>query len=117
MHKVISTIVAILAYLTAAQSGSILGVGMWFWIIIAAGTFVGISQYSPPLRNLGSAVAGLLSTISLCAVALGLIAATIGGSFRLGDDEGLLLFLFGLIVIFGFTLVFINKKDTTFKGG
>ena len=95
---------------TSITSGSILGVGMWFWIIIATGILVAISQFYSPLRPFGSVAALLLGIISVCAVLLTLLAATIGGSFELDGRETMLVFSFMMIAVFGFPLVFINKK-------
>ena len=95
---------------TSITSGSILGVGMWFWIIIATGILVATSQFFPLLRPFGSVAALLLGIISVFAVLLTLLAATIGGSFELDSSETLLVFSFTMIAVFGFPLVFINKK-------
>ncbi len=87
-----------------------LGVGMWFWIIIASGIFVAISQFFSKTQGFGAIVAALIGVISIVAVLLGLLAATVGGSFN-SDDDGLLLLLsFFLIAVLGFTLAKINKK-------
>ena len=47
-------------------------------------------------------LAGALSIVALC---LGLLAATIGGSFNLDGDEALLMALFGIMGISGFVAV------------
>ncbi len=110
MNKVVAIFFAISCFATSVTSGNILGVGMWFWIIIATGIFVAVSQFLPALRGLGSVAALLLAVISVCAVILTLLAATIGGSFKLDDRETLLVFSFFMIAVFGFLLVRINKK-------
>jgi hypothetical protein len=110
MNKVLGAIFAIACVATSAVSGSILGVGMWFWIIIAAGVVVAVTQFIPSTRLIGSVVALLLSIVSLLAVALTLLAATIGGSFRLGTSESLLVFGFAMIAVFGIALVRFNRK-------
>jgi len=114
MNKVIAVLFAVSCAATAYFSASILGPGMWFWIIIGTGIFVVISQLLtdiPLLVKLGSVLAGLLSFVSICAVALGLLAATIGGSFHLDDREAALLFFFFLIAVFGFILARIVSKS------
>ena len=88
-----------------------MGIGMWFWVIISVGLFVAISQYYSPLRGIGSGLAVLLGIVSICAVFLGLVAATIGGSFHLDDREALLLFLFFIIFLLGLILGFMYKKS------
>lgn len=88
-----------------------MGTGVWFWIIITTGIFVVISQYFTILRGAGAGMALLLSIVSICAVLFGLVAATIGGSFRLDDKEALLLFLFFMISIFGLMLAISFKKS------
>ncbi|WP_086929442.1 hypothetical protein [Agarilytica rhodophyticola] len=54
-------------------------------------------------------IAVCISIISILAVLLGLIAATIGGSFKLQDKEVLLPLSFFLIAIFGLILGFSSK--------
>lgn len=110
MQKIIAIVFALCCFSTAAVSSSLMGVGMWFWIIIGTGGFVAVSQYMPQLQDLGAGCAAILSVISVAAVMLGLVAATIGGSFRLQGQEALLLFLFFLIAVNGFTLLLLNKR-------
>lgn len=110
MNKTVAILFAMSCFATSFASNSILGAGMWFWVIIATGLFVALSQYRPMLRGIGSAAASLLAVIAVCAVVLTLLAATIGGTFRLGDREALLAFSFFLIAVFGFSLARINKK-------
>ena len=110
MRKTISILFALLCLGTAALSTNILGPGMWFWIIIVAGIFVGISQFFPGLQSASSVIAGFLSVVSVCAVLLGLLAATVGGSFRLDDNEAFLLMSFALVAVSGLTLVALCRK-------
>lgn len=110
MNKFIGILFAISCVATSWISGGLLGVGMWFWIIIAIGVFVAVSQFIPILRGLGSAAALLLGVISVCAVGLTLLAATTGGSFKLDNKEALLVFTFFMIAVLGFSLVGINKR-------
>ena len=110
MNKVVAILFAISCALTSFTSNSILGAGMWFWIILATGVLVAVSQFLPPLRGLGSIAALLLAVIAVCAVALTLLAATIGGSFNLDQREALLMFAFFLVAVFGFSLVMVIKK-------
>ena len=63
------------------MSNSLLGAGMWFWIILVSGLFVAVSAYIPELEMLGALVARLLALGSIGAVLLGLVAVTAGGSF------------------------------------
>jgi len=111
MNRIIAILFAIACFATSAVSGNILGAGMWFWIIIATGVFVAVSQFIPVLRQFGSVAALLLGVISVLAVVLTLLAATIGGSFKLGNREALLVFTFLMIAVLGFTLVSINRKS------
>ena len=77
-------------------------------IIIATGVFVAVSQFIPALQKLGAVLASLLGFISILAILLGLLAATIGGTFRLDGREILLFASFFLISVCGFALVRIN---------
>jgi vacuolar-type H+-ATPase subunit I/STV1 len=63
------------------MSNSLLGAGMWFWIILVSGLFVAVSAYIPELEMLGTFVARLLALGSIGAVLLGLVAVTADGSF------------------------------------
>jgi hypothetical protein len=110
MNKVIALFFALSCLLTAIVSSRLLGVGMWFWIIIACGLFVPVSQFIPMLADLGSAAAAMLATISVLAVVLTLLAANIGGSFSLDGGTALLVFGFSLMAVFGFTLKRMNRR-------
>ena len=63
------------------MSNSLLGAGMWFWIILVSGLFVAVSAYIPELEMLGAFVARLLALGYIGAVLLGLVAVTADGSF------------------------------------
>jgi len=63
----------------------------------------------------GPAVASLLATISVLTVFLGLVASTIGDSTDLGEDLGLLLFLFAMIAVCGFVLGFLQSRKNKSK--
>jgi len=110
MNKVVAILFTISCFATSWISGIILGVGMWFWIIIASGVFVSISQFLPIIRGVGAVMAGLMGIISIIAVLLGLLAATTGGSFDFDDEGFLLLLSFCFIAMFGFALVIFNKS-------
>ena len=110
MNKILGIFFTISCLATAAASNSLLGVGMWFWIILTTGFFVGASQFIPALSPFGAAAASLLSVLSVCAVVLTLLAATIGGSFELNGGETFLVFGFSMIAISGFLVARINKK-------
>ena len=112
MQKVISILFFLSCFATSWVSSSMLGVGMWFWIIIASGIFVGVSSFIPLIETLGAAVASLLATISVLAVLLGLLASTIGDSSDFGDGTGLLLFLFAMIAVMALFLVLCKRGKT-----
>ena len=111
MNKIIAVLFAGSCYACAAVSQSIMGVGQWFWVIIVLGSLVLISQFVAKLKALGAVSATLLAIIAICAVVLGLVAATIGGSFRIDDKSALLLFLFFMIALLGFTLAYLHRKS------
>lgn len=110
MNRFVAILFALSCVATSFVSGNLLGVGMWFWVILATGFLVAASQFHPSTQSIGAALAGLLGVVSVLAVVLGLVAATIGGSFKLEDNETLLLLCFFLIAVFGFALVRMNKK-------
>lgn len=109
-NKTIALLFAASCLSAAIASNSLLGVGIWFWIILASGVFVAASQFLPVLNALGAAVASSLATISVIAVLLTLLAATIGGSFELGTRETLLVFSFVMIAVFGFILAALVRR-------
>ena len=111
MQKAVSILFFCFCLATSWVSSGMLGVGMWFWIIIAGGIFVGLSAFIPLLEALGVAVASMLTAISVIAVLLGLVAVfTLGDSSDFGEGVGLLLFLFAMIAISGFLLGSLQKK-------
>lgn len=92
---------AIACVAAAALSAQILGPGMWGAIFLGAGVIVAISPYFPAMRGPGRVVAVFAGVLAFLAAALGLLAATIGGSFRLPADQAFLLLAFGFIGVFG----------------
>jgi len=115
MQKITSILFFFACVATSWISSSLLGVGMWFWIIIASGIFVAVSSFIPLFEAVGVAVAGLLATISVIAVLLGLAASTIGDSSDFGGGVGLLLFLFAVIAVLGFILGSLQKRKNESK--
>jgi hypothetical protein len=112
VEKIISVLFALFCIATALLSKSIMGAGLWFWVILLAGLFVGISAYIQGLGMIGAFIAGLLSLVSIAAVLLGLVAATIGGSFRLEGNEAMLLASFFCIALSGLILVMLCKRKS-----
>jgi hypothetical protein len=96
---IISAVFALACACTSVLSASILGLGVWGWLTIFGGLFVGVSPYISSIQAAGRAIALVMAILSLLAVALGLLAATVGGSFRLPSDQALLFALFGMIGI------------------
>ena len=96
-------------FATSAVSSSIMGAGMWFWLIIIVGSFVAVSQFYSKLRGAGAGLALSLSMLSVCAVVLGVLAATIGGSFRMDESTSLLMFLFCIVAVLGVLLAVLHK--------
>jgi hypothetical protein len=113
MNRIVAILFALSCFVTSFTSGGMLGVGMWFWIIIATGAFVAVSQFLPTLQRLGGMIAGLAGMLAVIALLLTLAAATIGGSFKLNNSESLLLFGFFLVAVFGVTLSRLNKNPRT----
>lgn len=111
MHKFMGVLFALACFATSAMSNSIMGAGFWFWVIIATGCIVAYSQFSPRLRGLGSGLALLLSFLSILTIVLAMVAATIGGSFKMDDSFGLLLFLFSVVAVLGFVVAILYKKS------
>ncbi len=93
-----------------------MGAGLWFWVIISTGCIVAISQFFPKIRGAGSGLALILSFISIFAIIFGLVAATIGGSFKMDDSSALLLFLFFIVAVLGFVVASLYKKSIRSSG-
>lgn len=98
-----ATVFAIACIWAAFLSGKILGTGFWGWAMLGGGIFVGISVHVPVLVDTGRTIGMLAGVLGLLAVALGLLAGTIGGSFKMPDDQALLLFLIFIIAVSGIT--------------
>lgn len=111
MNKAIAILFALTCFATSTLSSRMLGFGMWFYIIIAVGAFVAVSHFIPVLVGVGSGLALLLACLSICAVALGLLAATIGGSFTMDTNSAMLLSLFLMIFVLGLSLAILYKKS------
>ena len=111
MAKLLSVLFAMCCLGVAFLSNNILGPGFWFWAISCAGLIVGVTAFIPTLAILGVVIAGLMSSIAVLAILLGLLAATVGGSFRLPEEQVILLALFGLAAFLGFILVIIQTKQ------
>ena len=110
MHKTLAILFCLSCYATAYMSNSLLGAGMWFYIIVFTGSFVAASQFIQKLRAAGVVFAVLLSVVSLLSVALGLVASTVGSSSKNDTETHLLLAFFALIAIFGFSLSRAHKR-------
>ena len=86
----------------ALISADLLGPGMWGYLFIGGGLFVGVSAFVPALDVAARTTAVLAALLAVAAVLLGLLAATIGGSFQLRGSEAWLLASFAVIAIAGF---------------
>tara|TARA_B110000444_G_C18841952_1_gene599495 strand:- start:1365 stop:1727 length:363 start_codon:yes stop_codon:yes gene_type:complete len=117
MNKFVGALFALTCFATSALSSSIMGAGLWFWVIVASGLLVAICQWFPMLQSLAAGVALLLSTLSIIAVLLGLLASTIGGSFNIDGSSALLLFLFFIIAVLGFVVSSIYRRSVRAGGG
>ena len=111
MNKLIGILFSFTCMATSAVSNSLMGAGMWFWLIIFIGLFSAVSQFVPKLKGAGSGLALCLSGISIVAIFLGTIASTIGGAFRMDESTILLMLLFFLNAILGFTLASLHKDS------
>ena len=70
MRKPVAMIPCACCIGTSFVSGSLLGPGMWYWVIIAAGVLVPATQFIPAIQSLGVLIALLLGIVSVFAVAL-----------------------------------------------
>ena len=96
-----STLFALACLAAAGLSAQILGAGIWGTAFVVFGGLVASGPYFRAMREPARAIALLAAIVAFLAVALGLLAATIGGTFRLPNDQALLLTAIGLIGVFG----------------
>lgn len=96
-----SILFALACLVTTVLSARILGEGMWGTVIAVAGMVVAISPHVELIRGLGRAIALIAAILAFLAVALGLLAATTGRSFRLPADQAWLLIAIGSLGVFG----------------
>ena len=106
-----SAIFGLACVATMWQSAQILGTGLWGWAFLAVGCFVAVGPYVAALRGPARAVALVFGILAFLAVALGLLAATIGGSFRLPDDQALLLVTFCVVGVFGIVVFKVLRSE------
>ena len=101
----VSTVVFSAACVSAAfLSFSVLGGGMWAYVLIAAGLLSVVSPYFTPIQPAVGSLAMVGGVLALVASLLGCLAATIGGSFRLPGDQALLLLLLAIIGVTGIVI-------------
>ncbi len=91
--------------MTAWSSAVMVGTGLWGILILGAAFVVVLSAFYLPLQLFASGIAGLISALSAIAIALGLLAETIGGSFDISKEFGTLLGSFGLLFIAGLAVI------------
>ncbi|WP_111980103.1 hypothetical protein [Algibacillus agarilyticus] len=111
MHTKIGFLFMLSCIATFLTSASVVGFGFWGWLICVIGIVSCVTQYYPRLRGLGSLLALLLALGSGITILCGLLASTIGGSFKIEDGLTLLLFMFFVTAILGLTFAIMFKKQ------
>ena len=96
-----TAVFAFTCFAAAALSFRILGPGLWGGVFVVVGVLIGASPYIGAMREPARAIALLQTMLAFLAVILVLLAATTGGSFRLPDDQALLLAMIGAIGALG----------------
>ena len=103
-----SALFVVASVLIVWLSSSLLGIGLWSLLMLGVSVPVGAAPYHHAIFPVAKALAMIAGIISLLAVALLLLAATTGGSFRLPDDQTLLA---ALLVFYGIVgLAFSRSK-------
>lgn len=77
------------------------GTGPWGVAFLLAGALVAAAPHVGALRVPSRIVALVFAVLALLAVGLGLLAATVGGSFRLPGEQAALLAAFGVVGLSG----------------
>ena len=116
MNKLMALLFAIACLLTATVSSRLLGMGMWYYIILISGSLVFSFQFIENLIPIARVIAILMVIISVGAVVLTLLASTIGGSSNMDEGATLLTFGFVGIAIFGFVVARITKPQKQSQG-
>jgi hypothetical protein len=83
LYGISCVLFAIVALATSWISAGLLGAGLWAVLMVLAALVVAASPFYEPMQPVARVIAGLAAVLSGMAVALGLAAATIGGTFNM----------------------------------
>ncbi len=86
---------------TTLYSIHLLGHGPWSWAFLGIALFVALSLGVPPLDRPAIAIGKISGVLALLALALLLLAGTIGGSFRLSQSNVVFAVLLATMGLFG----------------
>lgn len=114
---------SIAAIATSVYSMSAFGPGMWSWIFVAVGLVVLISTFLPRLDRLARVLGQVSGALSGLALVLVLLAATVGGSFRMSESNVVFAFMLAGLTVLGLSAFFWkngvdrNSTDASSRGG
>ena len=91
-------------------SMSILGAGMWAWLLLLVAGFVLVSVFVPSLDHMATILGKISGLLAVLALALLLLAATVGGSFRMSESNAIFAVLLVLVALFGLAAFFWENR-------
>ena len=99
----------------SAYSMSVFGPGMWSWIFLGITFLVLVSVFVASLDVFAIILGCVSGVLAGLALALLMLAATVGGSFNMSDSNVVFAVLLVFLMIFGFTAFFwenrLNKES------
>lgn len=101
MIAIVRTLFVLVAGATVWLSAALDGVGLWGTALAAAIVLVFVSLFLPLLGRIASVVVRATAALAAVALALTLLAGTVGGSFRISESVQPLLFCFFLLIAIG----------------
>lgn len=93
----------------------VFGVSMWPVIFLMFSFIILLSLFVPKLNMVSIVIAKTIGIVSLLAFALLMLAATVGGSFRMSEGNQVIAIALALMAVFGclFFLVKSNSERNT----
>lgn len=92
------------------HSAAALGIGMWGIALVIVVIPIGISLFVPAFEGVAQSIEVVVSTLACFALALGLVAATIGGSFTISTSVRPVYYALAALIVSGFADVWLRRR-------